>query len=174
MDYRTITSLMLRIAGVLILVQLVLFFPREFISLIQWGGESANRQELFVLLGLSLILPVVIGVMLIYFPSIVTNRIISAKDEVESIAKFEDLRPLAFSCMGLYFISSSLFDGIYWLAKLNIYYSAVAKEQWIGSPPAIMPDDFAGIASTVFQLLIGLILLLGSKGINNLVTRLRG
>ena len=173
MNYRNITSLMLRIAGLLILVQLVISFPREFISLIQWGGESVNKYELFVLLGFSLTLPAAIGVSLIYFPSIVANRIVSVGSEGESIVKFDDFRPLIISCLGLYFISTAIFDGIYLLSKLNIYFAVINKEQWMGPPPALMPDDFAGIASTSVQLLIGLVLLLGSKGISHFIEKLR-
>lgn len=173
MDYRTITSLILRVAGALILIQLVIAVPHTLVNLLRFGGEATKALDIFVLTALSLIIPLTISLTLIYFPSVVTNHVIRPSNEGETTAVSEGLRSVAFSSLGMYFVCASLFDGVYWVTKLRIYYSFIDEQRWYGPPPALTPDDFAGIASTAFQLLFGLILLLGSRGISNVVARLR-
>lgn len=175
MDYRSLTSLLLRIAGMLILVQLVLAVPPTIAGLLHFGDEQSAATDVFVLTALALVLPLLLGSMLLYFPSVVTNHLIrTGADSDAGPAPTPDLlRTTAFSAIGLYFVCSALFDAVYWAAKLKIYYTLIDEQRWYGPPPALIPDDFAGIASTTIQFVVGLVLLLGASGISHVIGRLR-
>jgi len=63
-------------------------------------------------------------------------------------------------------------NAVYWLAKLRIYF-ALYNEFNYGQPLPLTPEDFAGIATTCVQFVAGILLLLGGRGLANLVHRLR-
>lgn len=123
---------------------------------------------------IALVLPLLLGLALFYFPSIVTNRIVAPGTDADTTLTTDVLRATAFSAIGIYFVCSALFDAGYWIAKLHIYYSIIDKQHWFGPPPALMPDDFAGVASTSIQFAIGLLLLFGARSLANFVGKLKG
>jgi hypothetical protein len=171
MDYRSLTSLMLRIAGVLILVELVTSAPHTIANLLHFGGKETAPIDALALTSLALVLPLAIGLVLVYFPSTIASRIVRADHAGEEAkAVSESLLPVAIACLGVYFVSVSLYDEVYWLAKLRIYY---VFEERHGNAIPLAPEDFAGMVSAAFQFIIGLVLLLGSRGIGKLAIRLR-
>ncbi len=173
MDYRTITSLMLRLAGVFILVQLVTSVPQAITNLLRFGGQEIVGVDALWLSAVALVLPLVIGLMLVYFPSTVANRVVRVEEPVDTGKLAESLLPVALACLGVYFVCAALFDGVYYLSRMWLYYAVVDKLRWTGPAPALTPGDFAGIASTLAQFVIGLALALGPKGLRKLVTRMR-
>jgi len=169
MDYKSLTSLMLRLTGVIIVVSAVTAMPRTFINLhVRNPLESPDVAALLLTMAASG-LPILVGLLLIYFPATVANKIVSAGGES---ADTVILQQLAFSVLGLYFASLAVFDAVYWLAKLRIYF-ALYNELNYGRPFPLSPEDFAGIATTCAQFVAGLLLLFGGRGLANLVHRLR-
>jgi hypothetical protein len=171
MDHRSLTALMLRIAGVLILVELVTSAPHTIMNLLHFGGKETAPVDALALTSLALVLPLAIGLVLIYFPSSIAGRIVRtdhAGEEAKAVS--ESLLPVAIACLGVYFVSVALYDEVYWLAKLRIYY---VFEERHGNAIPLAPQDFAGIVSAVFQFTVGFVLLLGTRGISKLIVRLR-
>ena len=173
MDYRTITSLMLRVAGVLILVQFITSIPQTIANLLHFGGSQAQGLDSLWLSAMAPVLPLAIGLVLIYFPSAITNRVVRTVEPVDANGFTESLLPVALACLGVYFMCAALYDGVYWFSKVRLHYVVADKLRWVGPPPTLMPDEFAGIASTLTQFIIGIALTFGSKGIGKLVMRMR-
>jgi hypothetical protein len=169
MDYKSLTSLMLRLTGVIIVVSEVTVMPRTFINLHARNPLESPDVAALLLTIVASGLPILIGLLLIYFPAAVANKIVSAGGE--SVDRL-NLQQLAFSVLGLYFVSLAVFDAVYWLAKLRIYF-VVYNELNFGQPFRLTPEDFAGIAATCAQFVAGLLLLFGGRGLANLVHRLR-
>jgi hypothetical protein len=179
MNYRSLTSLALRLAGVFILVSGVAGMPNTFVNLYSVHTREALHpsmvllamQTLFALSG-----PLIIGLVLIFFPSVVANRVIKT-DVVgsEGSVGYRELQALAFSVLGVYFISIGVFDAVYWVARLRLYYRVIEDAAAaFPRPPAIAPDEFGGLVSSALYLMGGLILLFGATGISHLVQRIRG
>ncbi|HKD30374.1 MAG TPA: hypothetical protein VKC66_31260 [Xanthobacteraceae bacterium] len=107
MDYKSLTSLMLRLTGVIITVSAITAMPRTFINLhVRNPPESPDVAALLLTIVASG-LPILVGLLLIYFPATVANKIVSAVGEsVDTL----NLQQLAFSVLGLYFASLALFE----------------------------------------------------------------
>lgn len=175
MDHHALSNLLLRVAGVIIVVSSVLSVPPTVIGLATNDSSSGNLTSAVLMSGLAALLPLLVGLVLLWFPGTVTHRIVGVRhEEASAVADGEKLRQLAFSVLGLYFVSSALFDAVYWYARLKLYHSTVAAEFAYMMPPVVLQDDFAGMLSTGSQLIVGLLLLFGSKGISNLVAKVRG
>jgi len=82
------------------------------------------------------------------------------------------LEQIAFSILGLYFVSMAAFDAVYWYAKLRLY-SVIFPFGLNDRGPWLANNDFAGIAATCAQFVVGILLLLGGRALANLFHRLR-
>jgi hypothetical protein len=89
MDYRSLTSLMLRLAGVFIVVSAVTSAPQTFFGLLyRRGAESVDIWPLAVAAFATFAIPFLVGLLLIYFPATVASRMVSAAPK----------RPMRSSC----------------------------------------------------------------------------
>jgi hypothetical protein len=169
MDYKSLTSLLLRLTGVIILVAAILAAPRIFIGLYLQNASGGVNAETWLLTTAASTFPILVGLLLIYFPATVSNRIVSGDGQ---IADTQRLEQIAFSILGLYFVSMAAFDAVYWYAKLRLY-AVIFPFGLNDRGPWLANNDFAGIASTCAQFVVGILLLLSGRGLANLLHRLR-
>ncbi|MFA6901487.1 MAG: hypothetical protein WC236_00220 [Gallionellaceae bacterium] len=175
MDHRSLSNLLIRLTGVIILLSSILEMPRTVVSLSTTIDQGDSLESAIVMSALAVLLPSLIGLFLLWFPDTVTNRLLSRPESEAAVAvDYKKLQQLAFCALGLYFISSALYDALYWFAKVKMYYSVFAVELTYMKAPTLLPDDFAGIVSTALQFVIGIVLLLGGNGISTFVSKLRG
>lgn len=175
MDHRSLSNLLIRLAGVIIIISSVLAIPHTVVSLATTGSPGDSLTSAIIMAGVSTLLPALIGLGLLWFPGTVTNRVIcEAKGDTSITTDPVNLQQLVFSALGMYFFASSLFDAVYWLSRLKLYYAALDVLPSFQKAPFILPDDFAGMMSTATEFIVGIYLLFGSKGISNLVAKLRG
>jgi len=175
MEHRALAALIIRIAGLLVIV-----------SSVSKGAESIGpifRSDLFEKVGISLLLlsiavsvviPVILGVVLINFPRSVATKVL----RIEGLdpASEKEVRPLqqvAFAAIGLWLTIYAILDAVYVYARARIY------NRFFESMPAhvalpLGSDDFGSLISSGLQLLIGLFLLIGHRGIVNALARFRG
>ena len=117
MELRQLSNLLLRFAGLFIIVHTVLAVPDRVIRLFQYTGNTTySHTEIWLLSILSGGLSAIVGLALLYFPSKITNVIIG-KHSVEPNYSIAEFQSVAFSTLGLYFISAGLYDAIYWVLK---------------------------------------------------------
>ena len=174
MELRQLSNLLLRFAGLFIIVHTVLAVPDRVIRLFQYTGNTTySHTEIWLLSILSGGLSAIVGLALLYFPSKITYVIIG-KHSVEPNYSIAEFQSVAFSTLGLYFISAGLYDAIYWVAKVRLYYFVVEQNSSYYLAPAMLPTEFAGIVATILQIIIGIGLLFGSKGLSALIAKLRG
>jgi len=96
MDYRSLSSLLLRLAGVLILVAAVSAVPSTFIGLL--GTKSGTADvELLLIAAVATAFPVLVGLLLLYFPATVANKLLSGQSDRE--LDVSELQQLAFSVL---------------------------------------------------------------------------
>lgn len=175
MDHRSLSNLLLRFAGVVILISTVLAIPRTITSLSTTGSPETSLVSSLAMSVLASLLPLVIAFGLIWFPSTISNRLVDGEDQIaQPSQQLLILQQLGFSVLGIYFVSSALFDAVFWFARHRLYYAIVLENQEFLKPPPLLPDDFAGMTSTGIQFVVGLLLVLGGKGIANVIGKLRG
>jgi hypothetical protein len=186
MDYRSLTSLLLRLTGIIMMVGPAVWVPRAFLellSLARAGGTvdlAAVNLQTWLLTAVAASFPMVIGLLLIYFPATVANRVIARDTDAAGRHAGvhgdvgQDLRHLeevGFSILGLYFVATAMFDAVYWCAKLRLY-PALFDEPYVRR--VMLDREFAGIVATGAQFVAGLALLLSGRGVAGIVRRLRG
>jgi hypothetical protein len=169
MDYKSLTSLLLRLTGVIIMVLAVTATPRTFVGLFLGNAGGGFNTETWLLTTVASAFPILVGLLLIYFPATVANRIVPGDGETADTRRLEQI---AFSILGLYFVSMAAFDAVYWYAKLRLY-SVIFPFGLNDRGPWLASNDFAGIASTCAQFVVGILLLIGGRGLANLFHRLR-
>jgi hypothetical protein len=184
MDYKSLTSLLLRLTGVIMMVTSAIYVPVTFIGLAQLGlvFKYADRGvivETWLLTAVAATFPIVIGLLLIYFPARIANRIVYSEGEAADTPRLEQdaqrLEQIAFSILGLYFVAMAMFDGVYWYTKLRLY-PFIFLDLGLSDHELFLAHDvdFAGIVRTGTQFVAGMALLLGGgRGLANLFRRLR-
>jgi len=178
MNYSSMTSLALRVTGVIILVNVFSGVPKGILELIRLSEQANNSTYtpamLIALSAASIALPGVLGLLFVIFPTKISEIIVDRKENETQTANHETLQLIILSALGAYFTATALFDSVYILAKLRLYFSFIENSEVMRNAPKLLPEDFASIVSTLCQLLIGLFLLLGSKGLSRGIIMLRG
>lgn len=170
MNYNELSSLLLKISGLIIIIFTVINIPNYFIGYYSTQNFFGNEvSDLAAFLG-SVFLPafitIAIGFLLFKFPKTVTNKIIAGSSESSS-ADLKTITAVAYSAIGMYFVAFSIADLVYWA----IYYGMILNE--LKTNEFFTIDNKVKVIATFVELLIGLILLLGSSGINNLIIKIR-
>ena len=174
MDHKALSALILRIAGLLVIVYTVINVAKSFgpfFDPTMMRGVGVWPVVLAALLSVGL--PILIGLLLIYFPSTMATSVLKVQGaEVNA----EDIRPLqrvAFSTLGLWLALYAIIDAVYFWGKTRLYFQYMEDMPAYGKAPALPPDDFGGLLSCAVQLVIGVCLLLGSRGLVNMLVRIR-
>ena len=174
MDHHALSRLLLRIAGVVVIVATLTAVPKSIVTLVVAAGQETNASPLITAIIASLV-PLMIGMALVWLPGTVANRLVDStptgNSQVDAAAS---LQAVALSIIGFYFFASSLFDAVFWVARIKLYSAVMGSSEAFAGAPAVMPDDFAGMVATGVQALAGVLLLLGSKGVGRLLVKARG
>lgn len=130
--------------------------PSEFFS-------STGQLLLFVSV---LVLPALaIAALLWFFPLSVARKLLPVMREPRPTVSpsSQTALELALTAIGMWILASAISDSVYWVVMLvHVYNSAIPVEV-----------DVARVAATLTELLLGFWLVFGSRGLANLVTRLR-
>jgi hypothetical protein len=176
MEQRGLAALIVRIAGLLIVVSAITNFAESLGPLFRSDSLQKIGVELLLLSAvISLVIPIVLGLVLIYFPVAITIKVLRV-DALEAAAEIQ-VRPLqqvAFAAIGLWLVIHAILDFVYVYAKSQIYIRFFEDMPAYAKPLPVLPDDFASYVSSGVQLLFGVSLLVGSRGLANVISRLRG
>ena len=174
MDHHALSRLLLRIAGVVVIVATLTSVPKSIVTLAVAAGQDASVSPLLTAMIASLV-PLLIGIALIWLPGTVANRLVddtpASGDQGNTAAS---LQAIALSAIGFYFVASALFDAVFWVARIKLYAAVIESNQAFEGVPPVMPDDFAGMVATGVQALVGIVVLLCSKGVGRLLSKARG
>lgn len=175
LDARSLVTLILRVAGALVLVFAISAIPRLLAaSLMVKDDPESSAVSAAVNLILAVGLPALFGVWLIRSPGVIANKIVlSVAPRPGATSLTRQLQAATFSVLGLWLVTQALVDGVYWWAKLRLYHSYIGDQAVSGHMPEILSDDFAGVVATVFEFVLGVAIFLGANGFVRLWWRLR-
>ena len=128
--------------------------------------------SILLVAAVSILIPVLLGVFLIYFPA-TTGRILRLPGDAPAESDIAPLQRVAFGTIGLWLALTALLDGVYVFSKLQLYRRFVEDMPSYGRAPAILPDDFATLITAAVQLCFGMWLLFGNRGLANVLHRVR-
>lgn len=161
------------VAARLFAIYLVVMTLRFVLSLVSIAGTAfGDPSPGLAAIGLSVaatLLPLAIAAYLWFFPVTVARKLLpSMRDSGPSLPGSPRLlQEVAFSVLGLWLLASALPDVLYWAAMLNFR-----------SDPAygglvLSADEKASMVATGFELVLGIALLLGARGLVGALYRLR-
>jgi hypothetical protein len=160
MDMRTLTKLVLKLAGLYLLTSTLLGLPLIL----------AAPDQMIVGNLVYLAVYVVVGLLLVVFPGVIINKAIHIEgaDLTGTITAASLLR-VGTILLGFYFTITAAYGLVFTFAKSTLFYRFIST--FPGSiGPEVTPDDFAYLIAMSVQLILGLALWLG----NQYVVRISG
>ncbi|TMH37945.1 MAG: hypothetical protein E6H56_16605 [Betaproteobacteria bacterium] len=176
MDHRALAALIIRVAGLLVIVSAITYATKSFgpffvADTVQKVGVELLLASAFV----SVVIPIALGLVLVYFPGMITTRVLRIEGlESGSESDTKALQRVAFTTIGLWLTLYAVIDAVYFYSRARLYFRFFQDMPAYSKLPPLSPDDFGGLLASGLQLIIGLWLLIGNRAIVNVLTRLRG
>jgi hypothetical protein len=174
MEHKALAALMVRLVGFWELVVAVNSLPNAIGPF--FNPEYVQKAGLFALIGGALFavaLPLGIGLLLINFP----RSIVSGALRIQGVDMTADdatrLERVGVSLMGLWLTADAVTSGAYNFSRWQLYKRMVVDQYAGATGPTIGVSEFAGLITAVLQLILGLWLLLGTRGLVSAFERLR-
>ena len=180
MEHRTLAALIIRLTGLVVLVMTITSAARSFVDFFYPSPmlKDLGIGYMATSIVISGLLPLAIALFLIYFPGMTVNGVLRIQGlETGSDTNVAPLQRVAFSALGMLFMINSILQAVHAMAKYDWYFYWMHETQSHNSPAAhlpISPEQFSSYISAGLEFLLGLGLLIGSKGIANALSRLRG
>ena len=150
-DLRTLTKVFLKVAGAYLLVMAISGAVQLFWYQVEMLGPYLT----------TLVLYLVLGIALLWFPGTVMNHVLRIQGEaVAGPATATRLLGVGIILMGIYFAATGLFAIVFTMAGARWYYSFT--DIFGGARgPEMGPEQFASLVSSAVRLCIGLLMWLG-------------
>ena len=174
MEHRALAALMVRLVGLWELVVAAGSVPASILPFFEPGYVQKAGLAAIIGSGFSMFgIPLILGLLLIYFPNTVVTRVLRIEGiEPQGSKDTSLLERVAVSALGLWFAVQAVLDGIYNFSKWHLYRRMI-EDYSSPAGPSIGPQEFAGFMAAGIQLAVGLWLLLGTRGLVNALERLR-
>jgi hypothetical protein len=165
MDTRTVSTILLKVTGLVLLVvsisQLPSYFP------LTGRGYDFSIGEVLATAAAALVPLALVGLALWFFPGTVANKIVSTTSAESATADSRPIELVALTVLGVYLVA----DGLIGAAR-DVAIVIVVNRQDASS--SLLPASIvAHIVATAVQLLIGIGLCIGANGVLRVIERLR-
>ncbi len=111
---------------------------------------------------------ILIGIVVYKYPIFFAGKLLPKTDDINANIKYslKDIQVVAFSIIGLYILVTGVPRLLYWLYIFQqVKYGPVEIE--------LAPENIANFISTILEIIIGFWLLLGAKGLQGLLYKIR-
>jgi len=170
MKYNDLSILLLKISGLLIFIISMINLPNYFVNYYSLQNFYDNQVSDFFTILVSVAIPLAITILisfvLLIFPKSLTNAFV-LKTTDKSEINLESIPSVVFMGLGMYILAFALADAVYWVSHFSFIQRGIPGAEYLTL------ENKARFVATVAEILIGLGLLLGAKGINNIVLKLR-
>jgi hypothetical protein len=174
MEHKALAALMVRLVGLWELVVAVNSLPNAIGPF--FNPEYVHKAGLFVLLGSALFavaLPLGVGLFLIYFPRSIVSGALRIEGSELNPDEARRLERVGMSLMGLWLTVDAVTSATYNFSRWHLYRRFIEDQYTGATGPTIGPSEFAGLLTNALQLILGLWLLLGTRGLLGAFERLR-
>jgi hypothetical protein len=163
-DTKDIAALLLKTAGLVIFAYAIFDIPYYFLPHPRTDSEYSFIASFMLAAGM-LALPIVLGLLLWFFPATVVNKIVSGDKLTEGLG-VRDFERVALTVIGIWFVAYGVSDLVYRVGSLILM-----KRQFPDAPPV---EALLGIIAAAAKLLVGFGLAVGAKGVLRAIAKVRG
>ena len=170
MNNQSISIVLVRLGAITVLLSSVYVLAANYTSFFVDGLSMTAKISMFVL---TFVLPLIIAMFIWRFPATLLSKVAPESQDVDASGiSAEQLMVVGTALLGLYVLVFGLLDVMYWESvviserSLFEYYDTSEFE----SPPGIV----AARVVSYGQVVLGLALILGRRGITQVVLKLRG
>ena len=167
MHQRDLARLLIKIAGLLIVVNAVSRIPGDFAWLL--GGKATlDAWAIALMVFAPAAISVGAGALMFFCVDPIVDRALFDRPR-EGAPPPADLRPfeeIAFAVLGLYILSTGLTEAVYYWGRADLYYRTLkdlSASVPAMSPPALSAADFGGFCAATLRVVIGLSLMLYAR-----------
>jgi len=138
-------------------------------GLIPYLADSSTFTISLTYLILVVLCPVLAAVLLWMFPLTIAAKLIPdiKKQEPPKAIDSAEIEVVAFSILGLWVLANAIQDAFHWATYVYIIKNSVTPKV------ELTPENIGNIVATVVELVIGLWILFGSKGVIGFLRRMR-
>ncbi len=171
LNQRDLARLLVKIAALIIIVSALTSIPENIRSLLV-SSKRAGGWEFVGFCFAPESISIIVGLAMFWWAGPIVDRTLVKRlpgsgDETVDLQGFEEI---AVTVLGIYVLSAGLAEGIYYWAKWDIYVHWVLGEDLLGGK--IPPTEFAGLAAGGTRVILGILLILCSRGFVALKLRL--
>jgi hypothetical protein len=163
-DTKDIAALLLKTAGLVIFAYAIFDIPYYFLPHPRTDSDYSFIASFMQAAGM-LALPIVLGLLLWFFPATVVNKIVSGDKLTEGLG-VRDFERIALTVIGIWFVAYGVSDLVYRVGSLILM-----KRQFPDAPPV---EAWLGIIAAAAKLLVGFGLAVGAKGVLRVIAKVRG
>lgn len=170
MSLRDIARLLVKFAGLIVIVNALINFPSLWVRALEYTGK--NPVSFFQISTMS-VAPTLVslgaGLLMYWGSDRVTDRFLVDKAHGIDENNFRAIEEIALAIFGIYQLTNGIADEVYFLARYNVYH------KFSGLNPnysAITQSEFAGICIGWVRIVIGVALFSLSRGVATLRRRI--
>jgi len=166
MTHKNILVLAIRIAAIILMLEVIESIPDIYYRYSE--NLFPDPPVVFLISLLPTLIMLLLALFFWIFPTLLITSIVPDSEKIAADPEhYKNLYFAFIAAIGFYIFIQGVLDTFYFVA-LNYYINASTSL----STPTV-PSNQAGFISSIFQLLFGLILILGHKGISKLIHNIR-
>ena len=160
-----IIGVIVRIAAIFIAIRTISYFPSWYAG----TSYESTEAEVYIFIVLYSLIMLGIAFVLWKFPLLISRKLVPEikSNDIFSDIPFRQVQVGLLSVLGVGIVVFNLSDLLYWYT----YIQTIKSNSDPGFP--IGPSVYASLYSTVLELILGIALILGSKGIVGLIYKFR-
>jgi hypothetical protein len=165
-DTKSIAVVLLKITGLVLIVISISGLPAYFP--LTGDAYKFSIREVLATAAVALGPLAIIGLILWFFPGTVANKIVSGEPSDPSAGGARPIELAALTVLGVYLVTHAILGAV----RDGVLLILVSRDN--GNFSAVPASVTAHIAATIAELLIGVALCIGARGVMRVIERLRG
>jgi hypothetical protein len=163
MDAKDIATILLKTAGLVMFAYAIFDIPYYFPPYVTSGGEQSFINA-WMQAAAVVTLPIVLGLVLWFFPATVVNKIVAGPKLTEGL-QIHHFERVALTVLGVWLVAYGIVDVIHYVTS---FFSV--RQQFPDFPGSRF---WLGILTPAAKLLVGAGMAIGAKGVVRLIARVR-
>lgn len=172
MNSKELTFLLIKVAGAALIVFSIIKLSQ---TVPYFFSEKYTLSEITILAVSNSIIPVVFGLLLMFFPSTISSKVIGKQDNTALNNEYMfELEQIALSVLGVYLLFITISDITAHAVYIIEANKMIASGKLPGTTAVLGPERYGLLFATGIEFIMSIWLIFGSKGMVKLIRNIRG